>query len=430
MAVLEAIVNEIPAPPEQKQDVLKALIFDSIYDSYRGVVVYLKLVSGQLSNLQKIIMMATGREHEVEEIGVFAPDMVPVDRLSAGEVGYLIAGIKKIEQAKVGDTITSSVNPAKQPLSGYKEVKPMVFSGLYPVDGGKFENLREALAKLKLNDPALIYEPENSQALGFGFRCGFLGLLHMEIVEERLEREFDIELIATAPSVAYRITTNNGEILTVSNPNDFPEQKLIEKLEEPYIKGVVLSPDDYVGQIMELCQNSRGEFLDMQYLGEKRVKIEYLLPLGEIMLDFYDQLKSRTRGYASFDYEHIGYRQSDLVKLDILLAEAPVDAFSVIIHKDKAYYRGRDLVKKLRKIIPRQYFDVPIQASIGNRVIARETIKAKKKDVLAKCYGGDVTRKRKLLEKQKAGQKRLKQIGKVQIPQEAFIAVLKVDKKD
>ncbi len=425
--VLEAIVKEISPPSGGKEDKLKALIFDSFYDSYRGVVAYIKVVSGVIAKGQRVTMMATGKSYEVEEIGIFAPDMTPIESLSEGEVGYLIAGIKKIEQARVGDTITSKDNPAEEPLTGYREAKPMVFSGLYPVDGGQFENLREGLAKLKLNDPALTYDPETSQALGFGFRCGFLGLLHMEIVEERLEREFEIELIATAPSVAYQVTKTNNQSLILSNPNDFPDKTKTEMIEEPYIRGVVLSPSDYVGQIMELCQNSRGEFVDMQYLGEKRVQIEYLLPLSEIMLEFYDQLKSRTRGYASFDYEHIGHRKSDLVKLDILLAGDPIDAFSSIVHKDKAYHRGRELVQKLRKIIPRQYFDIPIQASIGKRIIARETVKAKKKDVLAKCYGGDVTRKRKLLQKQKAGQKKLKQIGKVQIPQEAFIKVLKVE---
>lgn len=427
--VLEAIVKLIPPPSGDPDKPLKALIFDSVFDPYRGAVVFTRVVEGAIRPRQKIRMMARSWTTEVEEVGVFKPEMSPADGLGAGEVGYVIAGIKDIKNAKVGDTITDASSPAAEPLSGYREAKPMVFSGLYPIDGGEYENLREALDKLKLNDPALSYVPETSHALGFGFRCGFLGLLHMDIVRERLEREYDLELLTTAPSVAYRVTKRDGEVLGLSNPSDFPLPGDIEMIEEPYVSAMILVPPDYIGQVFELCQDRRGDFKNMEYLSEGRVEIAYHLPLSEILLDFFDQLKSRTKGYASLDYEHIGYRQSDLVKLDILIAGQVVDALSCVVFKEKSQARGRELAAKLREIIPRQLFEVPVQAVIGSKIIARESIKAKRKDVLAKCYGGDITRKRKLLERQKAGKRKMKQIGKVEVPQEAFIAFLKVEEE-
>ncbi|MDI6716260.1 MAG: translation elongation factor 4 [Actinomycetota bacterium] len=427
--VLEAIVKQIPEPKGNKEASLKALIFDSLYDPYRGVIVYIRVVDGSIKKGQKIRMMATGRVAEVEEVGVLRPDMQEVDELSAGEVGYVIAGIKEVRDSKVGDTITDAKDGAAEPLPGYREAKPMVFCGLYPVDGNQYEDLRDALSKLQLNDPALVYEPETSSALGFGFRCGFLGLLHMEIIKERLEREYDLELVATSPSVAYRVTKTNGEQVIIRNPSEMPQPHIIEVMEEPFVSAVILLPSEYVGTIMELCQDRRGIFKNMQYLSENRVELQYEIPLAEILFDFFNQLKSRTRGYASLDYEHSGYKVTELVKLDILLAGNPVDAFSCIVPKDKAYRIGRDLVAKLREIIPRQMFEVVIQAAIGSKIIARESIKAKRKDVLAKCYGGDVTRKRKLLERQKEGKRRMKQIGRVEVPQEAFMQVLQVEEK-
>ena len=427
--VLEAIVKHIPKPKGDPEAPLKALIFDSLYDSYRGVIVYVRVVDGSIKKGDKIKMMATGRVAEVEEIGVLRPAMDEVDRLSAGEVGYMIAGIKDVRDSKVGDTITNAKGGALEQLPGYREAKPMVFCGLYPVDGGQYEDLRDALAKLQLNDPALVYEPETSSALGFGFRCGFLGLLHMEIIKERLEREYDLELVATAPSVAYRITKTDGSQIIIRNPSEMPQPHLIERMEEPYVSAVILLPNDYVGTIMELCQDRRGEFKNMRYLSENRVELQYDLPLAEILLDFFNQLKSRTRGYASLDYEHKGYKVTELVRLDILLSGTPVDAFSCIVPKEKAYQTGKELVNKLREIIPRQMFEVIIQAAIGSKIISRESVKAKRKDVIAKCYGGDVSRKRKLLEKQKEGKKRMKQVGRVEVPQEAFMQVLRVEDK-
>ncbi len=427
--VLEAVIRLIPPPTGNASNPLKAMIFDSVFDPYRGAVVFTRVVDGIVKPRQKVKMMATSWVSEVEEVGIFKPDMVPTDQLEAGDVGYVIAGIKEIKNAKVGDTITDAKNPTSEALSGYKEAKPMVFAGLYPIDGGEYENLREALDKLQLNDPALLYTPETSHALGFGFRCGFLGLLHMEIVRERLEREYQLELLTTTPSVVYRVIKRTGEVKVLNNPSDFPSLGEIEKIEEPYISATVLVPPDYIGQVFELCQERRGEFKNMEYLSEGRVEIEHHLPLSEILLDFFNQLKSRTRGYASLDYEHIGYKESDLVKLDVLIAGQVVDALSCVVCKEKAHNRGRELVKRLRKIIPRQLFEVPIQAAIGSKIVARETVRAKKKDVLAKCYGGDITRKRKLLERQKAGKRKMKQIGKVDVPQEAFIAFLKLEEE-
>lgn len=428
--VLEAIVQRVPPPSGEPDKPLRALIFDSYYDSYRGVIVSVRVVDGKVSPKTKIMLMSNKKTFEVEEVGHLRLKMFPAKEIAAGEVGYLIAGIRDASDTKVGDTITDIAKPATEPLPGYKEVKPMVFCGLYPLEGGEYENLREALAKLKLNDPSFIYEPETSKALGFGFRCGFLGLLHMEIVKERLEREYKLELLATAPNVAYQITKKSDKsILTVRNPADFLPLGEAESVEEPFVSIMILTPPDYVGSVMELCQERRGEFKNMTYLSENRVELSYHLPLSEVIFDFFDQLKSRSRGYATLDYEHIGYKKSDLVKLEILLAGEPVDALSTIVHHDEAYGRGRALVEKLQKIIPRQFFEVPIQAAIGSKIIARETVKAKRKDVLAKCYGGDVTRKRKLLERQKEGKKRMKQFGKVEVPQEAFLAMLKVDKK-
>ena len=424
--LLEAIVAKIPPPAGDTLGPPRALIFDSTYDVYRGVITYVRAVDGSLFKGQRVRMMATGAVHDVEEVGVLAPDPVPVDSLSAGEVGYVYSGIKDIRDAKVGDTITDAQRQAKQPLHGYSEPKPMVYAGLYPVSGEDYPVLRDALEKLALNDAALTYEPETSKALGFGFRCGFLGLLHMDIARERLEREFDLELVTTAPNVAYRVTLTSGEVITVRNPSEMPDPSHIEKVEEPMVSALMLTPSEYVGTLMELNQSRRGILDGMNYLSENRVELRYRLPLAEIIFDFFDQLKARTRGYASLDYEHTGYVTAELVRVDILLHNDPVDAFSAIVHRERAYTYGRALVEKLRTLIPRQMFDVPIQAAIGSRIIARETVKAKRKDVLSKCYGGDITRKRKLLEKQKAGKRRMKQIGSVEVPQEAFIAALQV----
>lgn len=425
--ILQQVVQKIPPPSGDPDAPLQALIFDSLYDSYKGVIAYVRVVNGKIVPGMKIKMMSTGKTFEVTEIGVFRPKMVPVEELSVGEVGYVIAGIKNVKDTRVGDTITGAERPATEPLPGYRKVNPMVFCGMYPVDSSDYGQLREALEKLELNDASLRYEPETSSALGFGFRCGFLGLLHMEIIQERIEREFQIPLITTAPSVVYRVYKTDGTMMEIDNPTKMPETGKIDRIEEPYVKATILVPNEYVGTVMELCQNKRGEFQDMQYLDTQRVSLVYDMPLAEIVYDFFDQLKSGTKGYASLDYEFSGYKASNLVKMDILLNGEPVDALSFIVHRDKAYHRGRQVVEKLRELIPRQMFEVPIQAAIGSRVIARETIKAMRKNVLAKCYGGDVSRKRKLLEKQKEGKKRMKAVGKVDVPQEAFMAVLKLD---
>ena len=428
--LLEAIIRRIPGPKGDPAAAARALIFDSIYDPYRGVVSYVRVVDGSLRMRGRVRMMATGAEHDIEELGVMAPAPRPVDELGVGEVGYLIAGIKDIAEAKVGDTVTRPSKHLPERLPGYREPKPMVFAGLYPISGEDYPELRDALDKLTLNDAALSYEPETSRALGFGFRVGFLGLLHMEITRERLEREFDLSLITTAPNVAYRITMTDGEESVVRNPSEMPDPSSIERVEEPQVSVTVLTPKEYVGALMDLCQGRRGVLDGMHYLSEERVELRYRLPLAEIIFDFFDQLKSRTRGYASLDYEPIGYQPANLVKVDILLNGEPVDAFSAIVHREKAQYYGRQMTEKLRGLIPRQMFDVPVQAAIGSRVIARETIKAKRKDVLAKCYGGDITRKRKLLEKQKEGKRKMKNIGSVEVPQEAFIAALQVGNED
>ena len=425
--LLEAIVERVPPPTGDPEGPTRALVFDSLYDPYRGVIAYVRMVDGRLHRRERVRMMATGRISETEEVGVFAPEALPTRELGAGEVGYVVLGLKDVRQAKVGDTITTVERPAAEPLPGYRDPRPMVYAGLYPVEGDEFPDLRDALDKLRLNDAALTYEPETSAALGFGFRCGFLGLLHMEIVRERLEREFDLELITTAPNVAYRVVTTGGEVLTVSNPSELPPPNQIERIEEPYVTAMILCPASFIGSVMELCQNRRGELVTMEYLSEERVELRYQLPLSEIIFDFFDQLKSRTRGYASLDYEPSGYRAQNLVKVDILLHGEPVDAFSAIVHRDKAYAYGRETTARLKQLIPRQLFEVAIQAAIGSRVIARETIPARRKDVLAKCYGGDVTRKRKLLERQKEGKRRMKQLGRVEVPQEAFVAALRTD---
>ncbi|MBQ7757071.1 MAG: translation elongation factor 4 [Oscillospiraceae bacterium] len=426
--VLERVITDIPAPKGDENAPLKALVFDSYYDQYKGVIIYVRVKEGSLKVGDTIRMMATGAEFQTVEIGYMgAKDLVPVGELHAGEVGYIAASIKNIADTQVGDTVTNRDFPCDKPLDGYKKVNSMVFSGIYPVDGAKYGDLRDALEKLKLNDASLSFEPETSIALGFGFRCGFLGLLHMEIIQERLEREYNLDLITTAPSVIYKVNLTNGETVMIDNPTNFPDPALILSAEEPVVNASVLAPSDFVGNIMELCQERRGMFKDMKYLDETRVELHYDLPLNEIVYDFFDALKSRTRGYASFDYEMKGYAPSKLVKLDILLNGEVVDALSFIVHTDKAYSRGRRIAEKLKDNIPRQLFEVPIQAAIGGKVIARETVKAMRKDVLAKCYGGDITRKKKLLEKQKEGKKRMRQLGSVEVPQEAFMSVLKLD---
>ncbi|WP_370670823.1 translation elongation factor 4 [Alicyclobacillus acidiphilus] len=425
--ILEQVVAKVPAPKGDVDAPLQALIFDSHYDPYRGVIVYMRVFNGTIRKGMRVRMMATGKEFEVDEVGVFKPRMTPVDALYAGDVGYLAASIKNVRDTRVGDTVTEADRPTAQPLPGYRRTNPMVFCGLYPVDTADYQDLREALEKLELNDAALSYEPETSSALGFGFRCGFLGMLHMEIVQERLEREYGITLITTAPSVVYNVYKTDGTMQAIDNPSDMPNPDRIERIEEPYVRASIFVPKDYVGSVMELCQEKRGQFHDMQYLDEARTTIIYDLPLSEIVYDFFDRLKSSTKGYASFDYELVGYRESNLVKMDILLNGEVVDALSFIVHRDKAYDRGRILCEKLKELIPRQMFEVPIQAAIGNRVVARETIRAMRKNVLAKCYGGDISRKRKLLEKQKEGKKRMKQVGNVEVPQEAFMAVLKME---
>jgi GTP-binding protein LepA len=423
--VLDAIVERVPAPSGDPDAPARALIFDSSYDQYRGVVAFVRVVDGRFSTREPLRAMALGTRFEAEELGFFAPTRRESGVLEAGEVGYVITGLKDVSRLRVGDTLTSERRPAAEPLPGYKDVKPMVFAGLFPTDSDDYPELRDALEKLKLNDGALFYEPETSQALGFGFRCGFLGLLHMEIVRERLEREFDLDLLVTAPNVAYRVKSPNGDWIEVHSPSDMPNE--VEEVEEPYIKASIIVPKEHVGAVMELNNDRRGRFDHMEYLSEQRVHLTYELPLAEIVLDYYDQLKSRSKGYASFDYDIIGFRPGKLVRVDVLVGGEPVDALSLIIHRDSAYDRGRALVERLREEIPRQHFDVAIQAAIGARVIARETVKARRKDVLAKCYGGDITRKRKLLERQKAGKKRMKQVGMVEVPQEAFLAVLNLD---
>ena len=423
--VLDAIVERIPSPAGDPDAPARALVFDSSYDQYRGVIAFVRVVDGRFEPREPLRAMAQGTAFEAEELGVMAPAREPVSALGAGEVGYVVTGLKDVSRLRVGDTLTSRRRPAAAPLPGYQDVKPMVFAGIFPTDSDEYPELRDALERLKLSDASLSYEPETSQALGFGFRCGFLGLLHMEIVRERLEREFDLDLLLTAPTVAYRATTRAGQEVEVHNPAEMPHE--LEVVEEPYVKASIIVPKDYVGAVMELANERRGGFDHLEYLSEERVLLSYELPLGEIVLDFYDQLKSRTRGYASFDYDLAGFRPGDLTRVDILVGGEQVDALSLIIHRDAAYERGRQLVERLRQEIPRQMFDVPVQAAIGSRVIARETIKARRKDVLAKCYGGDITRKRKLLEKQKKGKKRMKQVGGVEVPQEAFLAVLNLD---
>lgn len=425
--ILEQIVEKVPAPTGDPSAPLKALIFDSLYDAYRGVVAYIRVVEGTVKIGDKIKMMATGKEFEVTEIGVYAPKPVACDELTVGDVGFLTASIKNVGDTRVGDTITSAINPAHEALPGYRKLNPMVYCGLYPIDSAKFNDLREALEKLELNDSSLQFEPETSQALGFGFRCGFLGLLHMEIIQERIEREFKIDLITTAPSVIYNVLLTDGTEVNVDNPSNMPDPQKIDKVEEPYVRASIMVPNEYVGAVMELSQAKRGTFIDMKYLDDIRVNVIYEIPLSEIVYDFFDQLKSSTKGYASFDYELIGYKPSKLVKMDILLNSEKVDALSFIVHRDFAYERGKIIVDKLKEIIPRQQFEVPIQAAIGQKIVARSTIKAMRKNVLAKCYGGDISRKRKLLEKQKEGKKRMKQVGSVEVPQEAFMAVLKMD---
>ena len=424
-AVLDAIIERIPAPAGDPDAPPRALVFDSSYDQYRGVVAFVRVADGEFRAREGVQAMAQGTRFETEEVGFFSPTMKAADSLGAGEVGYIITGLKDVAKLRVGDTLTSQARPAEKPLPGYKDVKPMVFAALFPTDSDEYPQLRDALERLKLNDGSLSYEPETSQALGFGFRCGFLGLLHMEIVRERLEREFDLDLLVTAPTVAYLVETPTGERLEVHNPADMPEDR--ERVEEPYVRASIVVPKDGVGQVMELCNERRGRFDHMEYPSTERVLLIYELPLAEIVFDFYDQLKSRTRGYASFDYDLAGFREGQLVRLDVLVGGEPVDALSLVLHRDEAYARGRALVDRLREEIPRQMFDVPVQAAIGSRIIARETIKAKRKDVIAKCYGGDISRKRKLLEKQKAGKKRMKQVGAVEVPQEAFLAVLNLD---
>ena len=421
--LLEAIVHQVPAPIGDADAPARALIFDSVYDTYRGVVTYVRVIDGRLSTREKTVMMSTRSAHDTLEVGVISPEPTPVKGLGVGEVGYLITGVKDVRQARVGDTVTSSARPATQALGGYRHPRPMVFAGLYPLDGDDYPDLRDALDRLQLNDAALVYEPETSAALGFGFRCGFLGLLHLEIVRERLERESNLSLISTAPNVVYRVVMEDGSEVVVTNPSEFPAGK-VATVHEPVVRATILAPSDYIGAIMDLCQTRRGAMLGMDYLSEQRVELRYTLPLAEIVYDFFDQLKSRTRGYASLDYEPTGEQEAALVKVDILLQGEPVDAFSAVVHRDKAYAYGTSMAQRLRELIPRQQFEVPIQAAIGTRVIARENIRAIRKDVLAKCYGGDITRKRKLLERQKEGKKRMKMVGRVEVPQEAFVAAL------
>ena len=427
-SVLEMIVEQVPPPKGNREKPLQALIFDSQYDSYRGVIVYTRIMEGSVRAGMDIRMMATGAEYKVVEVGTMNPlGLTPRDSLGAGEVGYITASIKNVSDTRVGDTVTGVANPAPEPLPGYRQVQPMVYSGVYPADGAKYQDLRDALEKLKLNDASMRYEPESSIALGFGFRCGFLGLLHMEIIQERLEREYNLDLITTAPNVVYRVTKTNGQVLMVDNPLDYPDPADIQLAEEPYVKASLIAPQEYVGNIMDLCQQRRGEFKDMVYLDRVRVELHYEMPLNEIIYDFFDALKSRTRGYGSLDYEFLGYRPSRLVKLDILLNGDIVDALSFILFADNAYPRARKICEKLKDNIPRAQFEIPVQAAIGGKIIARETIKALRKDVLAKCYGGDITRKKKLLEKQKEGKKRMRTFGTVSVPSEAFMAVLKLD---
>lgn len=425
--ILEQVVTKVPAPAGDPDQPLKALIFDSHYDPYKGVIVYVRVIDGSIRSGSKIKFMATGAVFEVIEVGAFMPRMGIVDELNVGDVGFIVAGIKNVKDTRVGDTVTDAKNPAAEALPGYRRINPMVYCGLYPIESTEYNDLRDALEKLVLNDASLKFEPESSTALGFGFRCGFLGLLHMEIIQERIEREFNIALITTAPSVVFRVTLTNGDVLMIDNPSNYPEVGKIDFVEEPYVKAAIIVPKDYVGAIMELCQNKRGDFVNMEYLDANRVTLTYDMPLSEIVYDFFDQLKSSTKGYASFDYEMSGYKQSNLVKMDILLNGDQVDALSVIVHRDRAYNRGKVICEKLKDIIPQQMFEVPIQAAIGQKIISRETIKAMRKNVLAKCYGGDISRKRKLLEKQKEGKKRMKQVGNVEVPQEAFMAVLKID---
>ena len=427
--ILEQIVEKVPAPQGEVDAPLKALIFDSVYDAYRGVILQIRVIDGSLKVGDRIQLMSNGKEFDVTEVGIFTPKAVSRDFLMAGDVGYVAASIKTVADTRVGDTVTLSSNPATEALKGYKEMNPMVFAGIYPIESNKFNDLREALEKLQLNDASLRFEPETSQALGFGFRCGFLGLLHMDVIQERLEREFGIDLIMTAPSVVYHINTTDGEILEVANPSEFPDPTRIENIEEPFVKAQIMVPNDFVGPVMELAQRKRGIFLTMDYLDANRVNIIYNIPLSEIVFDFFDKLKSSTKGYASFDYEISDYRPSNLVKMDILLNAEKVDALSFIVHKDFAFERGKVIVEKLKKLIPRQQFEVPIQATIGNKIVARSDIKALRKNVLAKCYGGDISRKRKLLEKQKAGKERMKAIGSVEVPQEAFLSVLSMDEE-
>jgi GTP-binding protein LepA len=425
--LLEQIVEKVPAPTGDPEAPLKALIFDSLYDPYRGVVAYIRVIDGSVKVGDKVLMMATGKEFEVTEVGVFTPKSTMVKELTVGDVGFLSAAIKNVGDTRVGDTITYANRPAEQALEGYRKLNPMVYCGLYPIDSAKFIDLREALEKLELNDSSLQFEPETSQALGFGFRCGFLGLLHMEIIQERIEREFKIDLITTAPSVIYHVHMTDGTEINVDNPSNMPDPQKIDRVEEPFVKATMMVPNDYVGAVMELSQAKRGQFIDMKYFDETRVNVLYEIPLAEIVYDFFDQLKSSTRGYASFDYELIGYKTSKLVKMDIMLNAEQVDALSFIVHNDFAFERGKIIVDKLKELIPRQQFEVPIQATVGNKVVARSTIKAMRKNVLAKCYGGDISRKRKLLDKQKEGKKRMKQVGSVEVPQEAFMAILKMD---
>ena len=425
--VLAAIVEGVPAPKGDLNAPFKALIFDCVYDNYKGALSFVRVMDGVLKRGMRIKSMATGNEFEVTEVGIFTPSLVPTEDLSAGEVGYISASIKSVAETKVGDTLTDADNPTKEPLPGYKQVMPMVFCGIYPADGAHYDDLRDSLEKLALNDASLSFEPETSVALGFGFRCGFLGLLHMEIISERLEREFDLDLITTAPSVIYKVRKLSGEEISIDNPTNLPPVTEIDYMQEPVVKANIMTPKDYVGSIMELCQERRGIFIDMTYIEESRVNLKYEIPLNEIIYDFFDQLKSRSRGYASFDYEFKEYVRSDLVKLDFLLNGDMCDALSTIVHKDKAYAKGRAVAEKLKEVIPRQQFEIPIQAAIGGKIIARETVKAVRKDVLAKCYGGDITRKKKLLEKQKEGKKRMRQIGTVSLPSDAFMSVLRIN---